>query len=525
MARSDGTGNEAEAAGGTSAADDRGETPTGPSDTRLTELLRADTATSYTALQELRARHRAPVLAYARLCTTSETVARQLAGQAFTAAARETARGVDPGVPWRHRLLLLTTGLALSWAADERAAGLDPGLLLVLNTAGPKGPVPPMLAAFQSLPSRTQGLLWYGLVEQEPAARTAGFLGLRVQDVEYGVGQALQSMVQACLRTRLAASDDPRCGDFRRLIEESVRPDSPRYSADLHAHMAHCAYCTAAYEELAALRENPRGTLADGLLPWGGTAYIGNGTSEPLGAAVTTGRPAWPQNRRLALASAALGLALAPLVIFLLSSGGSPDQSAAGASVSPPAVPPAVTVTATVSVHPSTSPSASPTPTPTPTPKSPSPSRTSKPPKPTPKPTPTAHAPNGSFAQMVNTASGLCLEVAGDFDNGTDVVMVRCTSSPSQRWRVDSERGVVQSAADPDYCLDSRGSVYNGVGIWTCHSVYGSNGRNLRFAVGSDGVIRPAIAVETALTAHDDDSLSLDPLTGGADQRWRAGAP
>jgi hypothetical protein len=126
---------------------------------------------------------------------------------------------------------------------------------------------------------------------------------------------------------------------------------------------------------------------------------------------------------------------------------------------------------------------------------------------------------------MVNTASGLCLEVAGDFDNGTDVVMVRCTSSPSQRWRVDSERGVVQSAADPDYCLDSRGSVYNGVGIWTCHSVYGSNGRNLRFAVGSDGVIRPAIAVETALTAHDDDSLSLDPLTGGADQRWRAGAP
>ncbi|WP_086728263.1 RICIN domain-containing protein [Streptomyces carpinensis] len=135
---------------------------------------------------------------------------------------------------------------------------------------------------------------------------------------------------------------------------------------------------------------------------------------------------------------------------------------------------------------------------------------------------PPAHPPGAGYAQVVNVASGRCLDVAGDFDNGTDVVTSPCGSAYTQRWRVDSERGVLQSAADPEFCLDSRGSVDRGVGIWSCDSVYGRNGRNLRFTVDPDGVVRPAIAIETALTDNGGD-LSLDPLDGGAHQRWRAG--
>ncbi|MEU6217409.1 RICIN domain-containing protein [Streptomyces sp. NPDC047022] len=490
-----------------------------PSDTRLTELLRADTATSYQALQDLRARHRPSVLAYARLCTTSEPAARQLAGQTFTLAARQTAHGTDPGLPWRHRLLLLTARLAMSWARDERAAGLDPGLLLVMNTAGPHGPVPPMLAAYQSLPSRIQGLLWYGVVEHEPEEGTATFLGLRREDVVYGTEQALTAMSQSCLRSRLAVSDDPHCGDFRRLIEESVRPDNPRHSADMHAHMAHCGHCTAAYEELIALRDTPRTVLAEGLLPWGGTAYAMDSASEHPSNAPATGTT-WPPRRRFALATVALGLALAPLLVFMLSSGGPREQRAASSSVSPPAAPPAVTVTATVSVSPTASPS--PSPTPTPSAKSPSPTRSSQPPKPT--PTPTAHAPDGTYAQVVNASTGRCLDVDGYFDDGTDVVTEPCRSSPTQLWRVDTSRGVLQSYADADFCLDSRGSVDRGVGIWGCDSVYGRNGDNLRFSVDADGAIRPAIALDTALTPDGRHGLSLQPLSGGPEQRWLAGA-
>ncbi|MFJ5531495.1 RICIN domain-containing protein [Streptomyces sp. NPDC093261] len=519
MGRADGTDNDVEAAGGMHAD---------ASDVRLAELLQAGTPDVYPALQEVRARHRPSVLRYARLCTTSETAARQLAALAFTLAARETARGSDPGVPLRHQLLLQTARLAAAWARDERAGGLDPAFLVALGPAGPGGPVPPMLAAYQSLPSRSQGLVWHGIVEGEPEDRTAVFLGLTREDVAYGTRQALAALGRASLRSRLAASFDPRCADFRRLIEESVRPDNPRYSSDLHTHMARCPHCTAAFEELSALRDQPRTTLAEGLLPWGGTAYVTRRETEPPAeppAGPRAGTAGWSHSRRLALASAGLGVALVPLLLFLVSSGNSAERhSVQTAATAAPPSPPPVTVTATVSATPPkpkpSRTSASPSPS-----TSPTPSRTAHPkpfPKPTPRPAP-AHAPNGTFAQVVNVATGLCLEVAGDFDDGTDVVIVPCTSSPSQRWRVDSDREVLQSSADPDYCLDSRGSVDNGLGIWECDSVYGRNGRNLKFSVDDNGVISPAIDYDTALTA-DDYGLSLSPLTGDADQRWRAGA-
>ncbi|NUP23402.1 MAG: ricin-type beta-trefoil lectin domain protein [Streptomyces sp.] len=507
----------------------------GASDARLTELLRADTATAYAALQELRARHHASVLAYARVCTPNDSMARQLAAQAFTLAARQTARGTDHGLPWRHQLLLLTARLAGTWAMDERAAGLDAGLLLVLNTAGPAGPVPPMLTAFQTLPSRTQGLIWYGVVEREPVERTAGLLGLTRADVTYGIAPALQQLARACLRARLAASDGPDCPDFGRLIEESVRPDSPRDSADLHAHMVHCPHCTTAYEELSALRDSPRTALTEGLLPWGGTSYAADGAGERGGAGPAAGeagqeRAAAPDRQRVVLVSAALGVAMLPLVLFLVAQGGSsPSQDPVSSAGTPVSVP-RVTVTATVSASPSASPTATKSPSPKPSTKPatkrPAPSKTARPkPPPSPKPSPT-HPPNGSYAQVVNVETGLCLDVGGAFFNGTDVVTAPCNSSRTQRWRVDSDRGVLQSAADPDFCLDSRGSTDRGVGIWTCDSVYGSNGRNLRFVVDGDGAIRPAIALETAVTPDGGagDGLWLEPLDGDSRQRWRAGA-
>ncbi|WP_406321498.1 ricin-type beta-trefoil lectin domain protein [Streptomyces sp. NBC_00519] len=509
MARADGTDKGVETGGGVHA-----DAP----DARLTELLRTSSATVYPALQELRTRHQPGVLAYARLCTASESAARQLAAQAFTLAARQTARGAEPLVPLRLQLLLLTGRLAASWAGDERAGGLDPGLLLVLSTAGAEGPVPPMLTAFQSLPSRVQGLVWYGVVERETDDRTAGFLGLTREDVSHETASALQAMGQACLRARLAASDDPRCGNFGRLIEESVRPDSPRESADLHAHMARCPHCTTAYEELSALRDSPRTALAEGLLPWAGTAYVTREAARPRALADVS---AWPPSRRFLLASVALGVALTPLLMFLLSQGGSsssPSPQAAGAVSTPPSRP-QVTVTATVS----------PTPSPSATAKSPSPTKSSSPsvkPSTSPRPSPTpAHAPNGAYAQVVNVATGFCLDIRdGDLENGTDVVTAPCSSSRTQRWRVDSARGVVQSSADPGFCLDSRGDVDKGAGIWDCGSVDGDHGRNLSFTVDPDGVIRPAIAIETALTPYDGDGVALRPLSGGGRQRWRAGA-
>ncbi|MEU6670179.1 RICIN domain-containing protein [Streptomyces sp. NPDC046727] len=499
-------------------------------DARLTELLRSATATAYPALQELRRRHHPAVLRYARLCAVSEPVAGRLAAEAFTTAARETARGVEPAVPLRHRLLLLTARLAAGWAHDERSAGVDPGLLLVLNAAGrPEGPTPPLLPAFQSLPSRTQGLLWYGVLDAEPAERTAAFLGLSRTDVAYGTPQAVKALAQACLRHRLAASDDPRCADFRRLIEEAVRPNAPRHSADLDAHMARCPHCTAAFEDLRALRDAPRQALAEGLLPWRGTAYLRQ--DEPTAPAPVPAGADRAGRHRVLLGSAALGVALVPLLVLLLAPAHSDDRQPTAATPAPVAV----TVTATVSVTPSPSPSPSPSssPSPSPTSKSPSPEPTSRRPAPppspprrkTPSPTPPPAPPGTAYAQVVNLGTGRCLDIRyGDLSQGNDVVTAPCTSSATQRWRVDPYMGVLRSAADDAFCLDSRGSVDRGVGIWECDAVYSRNGANLRFTVDPDGTIRPAIAIETAVTPDGEDGVALRSLDGGRDQRWRAGA-
>ncbi|WP_340378369.1 RICIN domain-containing protein [Streptomyces sp. SS7] len=491
----------------------------GDSDARLTDLLRGAPARAHPALRALRARHEPAVLAYARLCTTSEPAARRLAAEAFTLTARETARGSEPGGAWRHRLLFQVGRVASGWAGDDRASGLDAGLLLVLRTApGPRTPLPPLAPAFHSLPSRAQGLLWYGVVEREAPARIAVLLGLTPEDVTYGIAPALHALAGAALRLRLAASADPRCGDFRRLIEESVRPEGARRSPDLEAHRAHCPHCATAYEEQRALRDAPRTALAEGLLPWAGTAYV---REEREPAPEVTAPVRRLPRRRLALVSGAAALALVPLGLTLIPSddGGAPT----GAAVAAPSTAPRVTVTTTVSAPAPTPAPATGSPAAGPTP---SPSRPTAPPHPAPTPSPSpTRAPGGTYAQVVNVATGRCLEVAGDFDNGTDVVTVPCTASPSQRWRVDTDREVLQSAADSDFCLDSRGSVDKGVGVWQCASVEGDNGDNLRFTVDADGTIRPRIAILTGLTADADGGVSLEPLDGSGDQRWRAGSP
>ncbi|WP_316727976.1 RICIN domain-containing protein [Streptomyces sp. 11x1] len=631
------------------------------SDTRLTALLRSDSPTAYAALRELRERHHLSVLAYARLCAASESAARELATQAFTVATKETARGVEPTVPWRHRLLLLTARVAVGWSTDGGATGLAPALRAVLDTTGPGGRVPPLLAAFEQLPPRPQGLVWYGAVEREPDDRTAVLLGLTADDVTYKRESALHALRQACLRVRLAASDDPRCQDFRRLIEESVRPDTPRHSTDLQAHMEHCPHCAGAYEELCALRDNPRATLAEGLLPWGGTAYTrgatgtraegsagagaetgsaaaaeavaearaalpaGPGSSSDFssgagsgsgavpgsgsgsdagggeraasgagavapdgsagsdaawlgsgidgrggagrgggpwigagaggesggGAARSVGwsrslRPSggededgasgskWSSSRRVALTSVALGVALAPLLAFLVFSGsvGSSSDDEAGSGTTPAVPPPGAVPPG--AVPPTVPPSPTPSPTPSETESPSKPPEKEKPSK-SPSPDPSTPGPakpslpygpplNGAYTQVVNVASGLCLDIRGELEKGTDVVTATCSSRATQRWRLDSNRDALQSFADPDLCLDSRGATDDGVGIWDCDSLDGDNGDNLRFEVDSRGMIRPAVAPGHAVTPDALGSVSFTEVSGHDGQRWRAGA-
>ncbi|WP_432033525.1 ricin-type beta-trefoil lectin domain protein [Streptomyces antibioticus] len=125
---------------------------------------------------------------------------------------------------------------------------------------------------------------------------------------------------------------------------------------------------------------------------------------------------------------------------------------------------------------------------------------------------------------MVNVATGRCLDVDGGwFDKGVDVVTAPCSGASTRLWRYDSGLQVLQSYADQDHCLDSRGSADRGVGIWACDSVRGDKGVILMFSVDGDGRIRPYIDPDTAVTAGGGDEVWLDWGDGDARQRRLAG--
>ncbi|WP_324610906.1 RICIN domain-containing protein [Streptomyces scabiei] len=186
----------------------------------------------------------------------------------------------------------------------------------------------------------------------------------------------------------------------------------------------------------------------------------------------------------------------------------------------------------------SVTPTAPPSPTPSPTPsETASPSKPPRKEKPTrspsprpsdtgsPTPSPPSGGPlSGAYTQVVNAASGLCLDIRGPLAKGTDVVTATCSSRATQRWRLDSGRAVLQSFADPDLCLDSRGAVDDGVGVWECDSLDGENGDNLRFEVDSRGAIRPAVAGRFAVTPDALGSVGFAVASGREGQRWKAGA-
>ncbi|MFF3495612.1 ricin-type beta-trefoil lectin domain protein [Streptomyces sp. NPDC002795] len=524
-------------------------------DHRLVALLRADTPTAYPALGELRGRHRHALLAYARVCANDTDAARQLGAQAFARAAREVARGVEPSGSWRHHALLLVHRTAAEWAADERRARLAPGLLGALGTPDALR-APALLGAFHTLPARTQTLLWHSVVDGDSDAATGIATGTPARNVTQARGAALDALRGACLAARAARAQDTHCRGYRRLIEEATRPGRPRGGADLATHLARCPSCTAAYLELTALRDDPRRALAEGLLPWGGTEYLLTETpamapvpqaaaphrhrATPTARAVR--RRKAPRRRTavratpmgFALAAAAVGVLLVPLLILTLTEG-RPDLSAVGQGMgttpTPTSPPPVrVTVTATTTATATTTTTATATTTARSTETvtvPPSPKPTTNPPqeKPSSKP-PHFRPPGEEYAEVIDVASGLCLDISRTpMADGDDVVAAKCDRTGSQQWRVDADRGVVQSATNPDFCLDNRGDTDRPIGLGHCTAVDDDHGADLTFSVHDDGSIRPGTDWNAAVTPLDDGSFRLgqEKFHGGDEQRWRAG--
>ncbi|MFE0629748.1 ricin-type beta-trefoil lectin domain protein [Streptomyces sp. NPDC058864] len=536
------------------------------SDAALTERIRAGAPTAYPATEELRRRHLPAVACYARLCARDGAAADQLTAQAFALAWQEVHRGVDPRGPWRHRLLMLVHQAAAVWAGGSRRERLGDGYAAFIDDIRgaeqrlpglPGLPVHPRLhlaersglvGGFAVLPQHTQGVLWHAVVEREGAADVARWTGDRPTEIADLTARARDALREAYLRTYLDRSEDPRCKGFGRLLDAAARRDDARQNEDVERHLAHCPGCSGALETLIALERDPRPLLAAALLGWAGPAYLA-ARSAPALPAAAPGPPAASVTSRRRRRPGPLRRLLSlrtrypsPLVSLLLvtvagiaatglvyATGDDPAPTGNDRALPrPPAGSVTVTATATQTVtpdptatrRPSGTPSASAT-------ASASASRSPAPPTRTPSAGPPRRVPGSGYAQVVNDASGLCLDVRDEeFDKGDDVIVAGCDSgSASQQWRVDS-RGLLVNGADPSFCLDSRGGTDRGLGIWACSSVEGRNAANLQFLVDSLGRIRPQIDLGTAMQPDGTapgSTLSFAGTGTGDAQRWHAG--
>ncbi|MFD5424348.1 ricin-type beta-trefoil lectin domain protein [Streptomyces sp. NPDC127084] len=531
-------------------------THTGLTDAELTERVRAGAPAAQPAALELKRRHLPALLAYTRLCASSQTAANQLAVRAFDLAIQEALRGIEPGGTWRHHLLALVGRTGRDWAARSLRDRLEPGFLGWIEAGAEASSA--MRVGFARLPEVLRGVLWYAVVDDEPDAIVGGFLGITADMVPELRPRAQDAMRRAWIQAHLERGGTPECLGFRRIIEAATGLGDRRYSRDLTLHLEQCPSCTGLVAALTRMADAPRTVCAEGLIGWGGAAYITHvpapglfdavvaghgGGAEPGDAAPLAGVRQESGPARLAGAvrtssrSSAIAAAAAVAGVItvgtLLATASNDTAAVHTGAVEPPvrqAGPPAGASLLPPTPSPSVTPSKRPSPRPTAS-KSASPPRSSAPTTPTPSrtvtPGPSRIVPGGGRTQVVNGATGLCLDIEdGVLANRTDVVTAPCSGANTQQWSLEPS-GLLRSAADPAFCLDSRGDTDRGVGIWTCDSVHGGNGVNLLFTIDASGVIHPRIATDFALEPETDKPGSElgfertdDPDRTDRDQFW-----
>ncbi|MEU3283172.1 ricin-type beta-trefoil lectin domain protein [Streptomyces antibioticus] len=466
-----------------------------PLDRELTQSLRAQDGDANSAALELRRRHMGAVLTYARVLTTHQPAADHLALEAFASAVEELRGGVDPLGTWRHHALTHVGETARLWAADSRQEHLRTEFLAwVWTTGAPSateashGPPDVMLKTFAQLAEQFRGVLWYSVVDKEADGTVAGYMGIPPRTIPDLTTKAKLALHAAYVQEYLAHHGTTLCQGFRRIIEETTRAGGGRRHPDLVAHLADCTRCTQLLADLTSMSNDPRTALAEGLLTWGGAAYAAIGdTGEPNAAVPDVpdalreeGTPSGNLPIDAVRPPAGAGRATGP------AHRSAPRHRALAAILALATVTLVTTVAANTMLDHGRAAGDSPPPRQQSTPTA-SKSRT-----------PATRIRVGVTAQLVHSDTGLCLDLEnGKVQKRTNAVATRCTSSPTQRWTLDSGARL-HNMADPDFCLKADGSAA-AVGIRPCESDDPEKRSRMTFIVGQDSTIRSRPRPEQAV--------------------------
>ncbi|MGV9268170.1 RNA polymerase sigma factor [Kitasatospora sp. NPDC003701] len=233
-------------------------------DAEISAALSTSNAVGELHVQEVMAemfrRHHGAVLAYARrYCRDSQT-AQDLAAEAYASTYLSVARGCGPRHAWRPYLMACVRRTAMRWSAEttdriqlpedfttwaERLADeaeTDGALLAAEETAL-------VARAYRALPERWQVLLWFFVVEGEPAAAVAERMSMTPSGVRSLAARARAGLREAYLRASVDEGPGPECHYFTSLLTgATLRPDRRR-GRELARHLGECPGCGRVAEE------------------------------------------------------------------------------------------------------------------------------------------------------------------------------------------------------------------------------------------------------------------------------------
>lgn len=420
----------------------------GKSDRDLVAQLRGKDGERHYAVALLLARHWLPARDYALLCLASATPTAQLvATSAFHQVLGRLTGGMPPSGALRPQLLVAVRETVRTWAADDGICAAMPELRKPtggrgLHTAKPGAPASRRLAerAFTALPGAAQCLLWHTEVEAEPITIPAGLLGIDTATARVAAEQVREQFRVGLVRAHKELAPSPECRFYNRLLDVPIRRGGTLLP-DVQQHLAQCAHCRYAADQLGHFEGGLGLLLADAVLGWGGRRYLasrpGRGALEPWSPApepapapahhpAPAGRHRTASERRHTAAAVAVGLAsLALLAAILAAHGWSDDDGLPrpGATWGIPAVGFPRPGTAGL---PATAPASG---------------------------TSLDEPGAGAKGSLRNLATDRCLATTGgSVSSGGGVRLAECSPDGSPQWSYEFD-GLLRSTADPALCL------------------------------------------------------------------------
>ncbi|MFE3827212.1 RICIN domain-containing protein [Streptomyces sp. NPDC059092] len=524
----------------------------GESDERLLAALRAGAGTGDTyPVALLMARHWEAVHDYAAVCLASPSKSASVVAAAAFQRVLDSLGRVRSGAALRPQLLVAVRDMVASWAAAESVRDLLPELRRPAVARGARAVVAHgadrrklAVRSFRAMSGTAQCLLWHTEVEAEPLSVPAALLALDTDTAHIELEQAREEFRRGCLRAHIEIAPKPECRYYNRLLDVPIRRGGALLP-DVRNHLAECAHCRDAADQLAHFHGKLDVLLAEAVLGWGARRYLDlradsrtadsrtadsrtadsrtgdsrtrdsrTADSRTGAAARPVGRHSAPGRQRLLPALTALNRvsSVAPAPSRVLFAGLGAGSVVLLATVLTVSLWPAKHAHDDYGSAASSSASA-----PYPAHSGSAGGDGQAPPD------PAGMATGPQDIRLRNAAVGLCLDIRdARLRRGAEATMATCSSAGTQQWSYE-EDGLLRSAARPALCLNSHGA--DGVAVLGRCATRPARAADVRYDLTVQGALIPRWQDDLVVTPASRDAdadVVVRPRDGSPDQRWLA---